>query len=778
LESVVAASKKLGEVRLFVSLQFWSEMAIGPLPQLPWHEFLSQLLQYCFLLRVPLLAAALMIVLPFLSTFVIPAMLRNLFVLRQRWELALITGTAIFTGMGIVTVLNILLRSIPDRFQLVKLFELSPLWQYLIALGLGLFIAIPAAKLSYKENAIRRPFSGLLVGILAAIALLMLGDRFSDAIAASVFLKQRMGEMMQSMPEELQKGYSATENHLVAIGFLSLVLIIYFGVYLYGWRVYQPNQSLRKQIIIDKNAYEIPALFYLLIILLLLVLVFSGITFLLDYFRIPLLAFLLLFSVLNYAIFRVQHFYPLLPKAPFARATFQEVLNARLSNQDQANSFERQPEKNRSLVVICAAGGGIQAAGWTARVLTGLHEELGPAFTQAIGLVSSVSGGSVGTMYYLDALAEDAIAFEKANPLVMQQIFDRATQEGLDAVGWGLAYPDLWRIIGLPFLAPLLGAKRIDRGTAIETEWKVALKNPSASLASWSQKIKAGKLPIPVFNATVVENGSRLLISPLSFKDSPAKENSRRESLHPPRSSPYTDTRFRDFRQDYQDFDLNVATAARLSATFPYVSPVCRNHPDVPVTNYHVADGGYFDNNGIFTAVEWLDNCVLPHAKELGIQRVFFLEVLPFPKTEPASIVTSPGWLMTTLGPLLAAFKVRNYTVTARNTVDVGDLKKFWEMKLNSQETSPGNSNYSFQLEHFILQFPVDFKASSKHHSSRFPYRINDAFLNNRGDYTPPLSWKLTDVEKENILCAWDWVIANDREMKKLKKAWLSQFNS
>jgi hypothetical protein len=762
-----------------MSLPFWLAMAIDLIPPLPLDELLSQALQYGFLLRVPLSAAVLMMVLPFLSTFVAPAMLRNLFVLRQRWELALITGTAIFTGMGITTVLNILLGSIPDRFQLVRLFELPQVWQYGIALGLGLGMAIPAAKLSHKENVIRKPVSGLLVGVLAAVALLMLGDRISDTIAASGVLKQWMATLMQSMPEDLRKGYSAAENHLVAIGFLILVLIVYFSIYFYGWRVYQPNQSLQNQITIDQHAYEIPALFYLLVILLLLVLLFSGVTFLLDYFRVPLLAFLLLVSIANYAIFRVQHFYQLLPKATFPNTTFQEVLNTRLSYQDRVTGSGEKLDKNRSLVVVCAAGGGIQAAGWTARVLTGLHEELGPSFTQAIGLISSVSGGSVGTMYYLDALAEDAIGFEKANPLVMQQIFDRATQEGLDAVGWGLAYPDLWRIIGLPFLAPLLGAKRIDRGTAIETEWKVALSNPSASLASWAKKIKAGKLPIPVFNATVVENGSRLLISPLSFKESPANENLPTESVSSWRSSPYTDTRFRDFRQDYQDFDLNVATAARLSATFPYVSPVCRNHPDVPATNYHVADGGYFDNNGIFTAVEWLDNCVLPHAKEVGIQRVFFLEILPFPKAEPAtSIVASPGWLMTTLGPLLAAFKVRNYTVTARNTVDVGDLKKFWEMKLNAQANSSQDSNYSFELEHFILQFPIDFKASPKHHSSRFPYRINDAFLNNRGDYTPPLSWKLTDVEKANILRAWKWVVANDQEMKKLKRAWLSRLNA
>ena len=53
------------------------------------------------------------------------------------------------------------------------------------------------------------------------------------------------------------------------------------------------------------------------------------------------------------------------------------------------------------LVVVTAAGGGIQAAAWTAQVLAGLDRIYGPDFTRSVGLVSGVSGGSVGTMYYM-----------------------------------------------------------------------------------------------------------------------------------------------------------------------------------------------------------------------------------------------------------------------------------------------------------------------------------------------------------------------------------------
>ena len=52
--------------------------------------------------------------------------------------------------------------------------------------------------------------------------------------------------------------------------------------------------------------------------------------------------------------------------------------------------------------MVTAAGGGIQAAAWTAQVLTGLDEIYGKEFSDSIGVVSSVSGGSVGAMFFLD----------------------------------------------------------------------------------------------------------------------------------------------------------------------------------------------------------------------------------------------------------------------------------------------------------------------------------------------------------------------------------------
>ena len=88
-----------------------------------------------------------------------------------------------------------------------------------------------------------------------------------------------------------------------------------------------------------------------------------------------------------------------------------------------------------------------------------------------------------------------------------------------------------------------------------------------------------------------------------------------------------------DFRTLYENYDLDVTTAARLSASFPYVTPMARN--DVELThNYHVADGGFFDNTGLFTVVEWLDENLESFSQEFNVKKVLILQINAFPESQ------------------------------------------------------------------------------------------------------------------------------------------------
>lgn len=317
-----------------------------------------------------------------------------------------------------------------------------------------------------------------------------------------------------------------------------------------------------------------------------------------------------------------------------------------------------------------------------------------------------------------------------------------ATQDSLDAVGWGLAYPDLWRVIGpTAFIAP----ENQDRGTAIEAEWQREMKEPReiTSLATWQEKIFQGEIPIPIFNATLVEDGRRFLISPMTFGDRSEKQ-------------------YVDFNSLYDGYDMNVVTAARLSATFLYVSPIARYRIEGNTKNnlpvYHIADGGYFDNSGFVTLGEWLNEWLAPE-KNLNIKRVFVLQINPFPQAPPQDRVDSKaGWFMATLGPLLTAFKVRDPVLTARNATEVEILRKQWENEKNTVK---------------IEYFPIFFPPAKEMEKVKECYGSQSDSFYKKNRYAPPLSWKLTTKEKKAIQCAWD--IVKDQptgEVQRLRQLW------
>ncbi|MGE5660172.1 MAG: patatin-like phospholipase family protein [Actinomycetota bacterium] len=696
--------------------------------------------QYLFLLRISLLMGLFLVALPFISIFGLPSTLKSLFVLRTQLQLALAITAALMAGMAVVVVADVVLENAHARFGLDAGLGIPKNWLYYgLAILLSLPVCITTTYLSWAELK-KRSIVGVLFGSALALGLLFIIHSTTTFLAAFYPVKAFLVTLGSRLPAVATIGYiqpqtnELSSSHLSALGFYVGVLIIYGIGYFYGLSRLQnnlpgfQNQSLQPELKSNQKEFEIPALFYLLIILIIVVLFSGGLAFFLDYFRLPLISIFLTISLVVYITFNVDHFYQLLQEpsgGEFFRfyqfkdslKKFHEALEQRLGNQGD----------ERTLVVVCASGGGIQASGWTVQVLTGLQKLLGASFTQAIGLISSVSGSSVGTIFYLDRFSSNGYPENEE----LEEIFTSATKDSLGATGWGLAYPDLWRVIGLPFLA----GKLQDRGTAIEASWKADLKNPAASLATWQKLALEGTIPIPVFNATLVEDGSRFLISPLAFMEPDS-----------PQEADGFNHKYKNFTTLYPGFDLSTTTAARLSATFPYVSPVCRNDRGSDI--YHVADGGFFDNFGVFTSLEWLEKYVLPYHDTLKIKRLLLLEINAFPDSpNQRKVSSSDGWRMTALGPLLALLSVRDSTQTARNAADIEKFRMLWQGQV--------------EIANFTLQFPRKIEVDSK-----------TPFTNRKGDYAPPLSWKLTTLEREAIQTAWYSINEAVAEIEKIWKEW------
>ncbi|MEH2076399.1 MAG: patatin-like phospholipase family protein [Nostoc sp.] len=680
--------------------------------------------KYLFFLRLPILMGLFLLLLPKLAKDWLPAMLKNLFVLRSKWQLAVVIVSAIGAGISVISVASIIVDNAPDRFGVPSTIEISEFWQYGIAITLSLYICIIAIDLSKEKLNNNERQWGAFLGALLSIGLLFIVHFLKDWLSSNALLKTIITNIVYFVSKNNTSGYLNPQTGELSTGHLTAIAYLIVGVFIYitvGLR-FDPKS--------ETNRSEAPALLYVLLIISIVTLVYGGATFYFDYFRIPVLILFIAFSALSYVAFDVNHFFPVNKfkdsednkRGDSDSTNFQEVLEKRLQHQGE----------ERTLVIICASGGGIQAAGWTVQVLSGLQELLGESFTKAIGLISAVSGGSVGTMYYLDRFNKDGFLEESEQEKSdKNNSFYAATRDSLDAVGWGLVYLDLWRFIGFPFIV----SPKFDRGTAVETDWQGEMKEPKKvkTFGTWRKQIFDGEIPIPVFNATFVETGWRFLITPVTF-------------------SKATDKKYIDFNSLYEAYDMNVVTAARLSATFPYVSPICRSSVNIQNQNYHVADGGYFDNSGFVTAAEWLDEQLNEWSKtknSLNIKRVLILQINPFPKSASTENVEgNGGWFMATIGPLLAMFKVRDPILASRNAKEADLLAKKWENKVD--------------IQYFPIFFPSESEIPPEFTVSQF-YRD--------GRYRPPLSWKLTDREKLAIQDGWE-AIKIGNNIQKIKQLW------
>jgi hypothetical protein len=465
----------------------------------------------------------------------------------------------------------------------------------------------------------------------------------------------------------------------------------------------------------------LPTLFFAILALTLVSTILAGTSFYLDYYRIPVLVVLALGVFLSYQLPARDHYFATPPRMPGGIGSPKLV--------DVVGSKDRElpldKSGKRTLVIVTAPGGGIHAAAWTAQVLTGLHYRYGDEYARSLCLISAVSGGSVGTMYYaanFNVLQDPA----KAGNLLAncEAIVERAGGSGLEAVGWGLVFRDLPAALSIVEIAG-------DRGTTLDECWQARLLLPDQNgpsrllLGDWREPTLHGRMPIVVFNSTEVESGRRVLFSPV-FSE-------RRESL---KGVPDVEAAPVEFTRTYPDQDVQIATAARLSATFPYVSPAAT--PKHLVQMGHLVDGGYADNEGIETAVDWISKLIDQIAKKNAdvspFDRVLILRIRhqipadPLDEPDPDGEKkrhAREGFQFAAFGPLKAVLTVRGASQVERGQVEVDFLRD-----VPSKIKGP---NQGISIESLFL----DFKFTRK-------------------DQPPPLSWKLSPQEFVKYKKAWN----------------------
>lgn len=304
-----------------------------------------------------------------------------------------------------------------------------------------------------------------------------------------------------------------------------------------------------------------------------------------------------------------------------------------------AASVDDSASSAAPLVVIGVSGGGSRSAYWTFRALQYLDSSSGGALFRNTVFMTGASGGLIGSAYW--RAVHEAAALGKVKTPYDPRYQEIIGKDLLNAVIFSFATVDLISPFNKTSIAGYSYQK--DRGYALDGE---LARNTEGlldrSFASLREAEMSGRIPAMVISPTIVNDGRKLLMSPLPVAYLTRPQFSQADTF-----SPVIDAvDYAAFFARQSPMNLRLTTALRINATFPYILPAVRM-PSQPRMN--LMDAGLRDNFGVETAIRYIA-AIRPWAKKNG-RRIVFLQIRDtrehevFPPTDQASLgamITDP----------------------------------------------------------------------------------------------------------------------------------------
>jgi predicted acylesterase/phospholipase RssA len=261
----------------------------------------------------------------------------------------------------------------------------------------------------------------------------------------------------------------------------------------------------------------------------------------------------------------------------------------------------------RPMVIVCASGGGSRAAAWTLKVMTELEARIqaktpGCPLPYHTRLITGASGGMVGMAHYVSHLTEPQANGElptSRDQAVRDHLNRQIRGDFLTPVIHALITRDIPGYF-LPRVLPYL--RDYDRGQALEYALTETMGHLRTTLYELRERERAGWCPSLLFSPMMIEDGRQLLISNLDLQKIVHNEGAF-QSGKPRELLSREGVEFFRLFPDAKQFQ--VATAARMTATFPYVFPAVPLPTD---PRRRVVDAGYYDNYGVSLAASWIFN--------------------------------------------------------------------------------------------------------------------------------------------------------------------------
>ena len=271
-----------------------------------------------------------------------------------------------------------------------------------------------------------------------------------------------------------------------------------------------------------------------------------------------------------------------------------ETLNKwRLKNLKTTLQNNQKPK----FVVVCTSGGGLRSSLWTFQSLQFADSVLRGELLKHIALITGSSGGMIGAAYLRELYLQNQSGKQK--DLYSPSYLTDIAKDILNTVTFSIATSD-WFV---SFQSVKYGKHKYnkDRGYMFEKRLNDNLRNvfSGKSLSEYKHAESEAIVPMMVFSPTMVNDGRKLIVSPLPV--SFLTQNSKSDKLH---MMPLNDgIEFSRFFRGQNADSILFTSVLRMSSTFPYITPIV-SLPSEPAIE--IMDAGMRDNYGIEVALQYL----------------------------------------------------------------------------------------------------------------------------------------------------------------------------
>jgi len=410
-------------------------------------------------------------------------------------------------------------------------------------------------------------------------------------------IKVRLVRSVQHYKKEILKDVIKRNHHVAFIfqfiSLISLLLLGFFG---------------------DIRIFEIPAGASLFLLFTIICMVFS------SFYRwwggwtiFAFILFLYVFSFihkidflsvdhaygLNYKVVKADYSYSNFKKNDLEFGYFEQDIAKTLSilNKWKDNNISiEDPLKKPKIIFINTSGGGIRSSLWTFYTLQYVDSLLNGKLLNQTQLITGSSGGMIGAAY----LRELYLLKQK------NEIQSYYQSEYCSNICKDILNPIAFKIATSEWLFPMQSfvlndeTYSKDRAYAFENKLRENTKGAfNKRLVDYKSSEENALIPMMIFSPSIVNDGRKLLISPQPI--SYLTQNTR--TYKTTYNKLFDAIEYSRFFQKQAGSEILFSTVLRMSATFPYISPIV-SLPSEP--RIEIMDAGLRDNFGLETTLRFI----------------------------------------------------------------------------------------------------------------------------------------------------------------------------